>query len=92
MIAVAIAVLVYLAFGVSHTKTVTQTKVVTRTLVKRTAAPRFDGTLSSLVEFLHPDTGRPVKCQANFPRHSICVQLGAAKWFVFFAAPASAAS
>ena len=79
-------VLVVAAVGnFSHTKT----KVVTRTVTKQKAAV-FNGTLTDLVAFLRPKTGSQVKCPKTMPVGANCFQLGSTKWYIFFAAPASA--
>lgn len=84
--------LVWGAFGRNHVKTVTEQKVVTQTVTKRLQPPPFNGSLPALVAFLHPQSGKRVTCSKSFPAHSACFQLGSAKWFIFFAAPESAAS
>ena len=90
-VAAVLGILVWAALGRDHTKTVTKTKVVSKVVVKPVAAPPFHGALPSLVAFLRPKTGKQVACNAQFPARSACFQLGSTSWFIFFAAPESAA-
>ena len=88
VVAVVFGVLVFLAFGRSHTKTVTvtQTKVETRNVVRQ---GRFT-TPQSLFNFLHPNNAQGVKCPAWVPKNSACFTFNGVKFFVFLAMPASA--
>lgn len=91
---IALGLGVIAALAVAIVALVTYSRPVKKVVVTKTVAKTqtFNGTLSSLVGFLHPRTASQVKCPKGTPSGAACFDFGSVKWFVFFAAPADAAA
>ena len=88
IVAVIVAADVSLILKKQHTKVVTKT--VTRTVAA--PAPKFDGSLSSLVQFLQPKRAQGTKCPPGFPPDAKCFVFASDRWYVDAALPADAAA
>lgn len=82
----AVALLVFLAFGRDHVRTVTQTKTETVTRVSPSEAS-YAG-VQSLADFLKAQTSKKVNCPKGVPAHTACYEFGGPNFYVFLAAPA----
>jgi hypothetical protein len=83
-----VGVLVYMAFGQNHTKTVVQTKTVTRTVRVAGEAKAFDGTPQALAAYMKPKTAQQVQCPTSF-KNSTCFVFQTNDWFTLYVIPAT---
>jgi len=81
------ALLVWLAFGRNHTKTVVQTRTVTRTVQVAGRAPAFDGSPQTLANYMRPKTAQQMQSCPKGITNSTCYVFQSNNWFVLYAVP-----
>jgi hypothetical protein len=85
-IAVCVGALVYAAFGMNHTKTVTKTVTKTKTVK---VASQWDGSPEALAAYLKPKAAKRVPCPKGVPPTIGCFVFEAPNFYATLAVSAA---
>ena len=82
-VAAVFGTLVWGTFGRDHTKVVTKTNTVTRTVTKKVkVAGQWDGNIQTLANYLHPSHAAQIKCPKGAPANIKCYVFDDSKFYV----------
>ena len=83
-----VALLVWLAFGRDHVRTVTQTRTETVTKVSP-AMTRWNRDIQTLANYVHPQQATKIKCPKGVPATVACYVFNDPNFYMTVALPAS---